>query len=280
MADLMNMPSGCPLIVHLRSFSDAELAAMWSALKCKLEDEGFEHSLRERKVALISKEFRSVAGHTLVNIFRGPHDLSYNQILVDVADKLNPGLLWTDLKKDAPTSQLEQRVSEIVDSVVKLQWDKLSAEDRRKMVESMGEGMAKATKAQDSLVDAAKEKRIKDAVTTQTLATAIQAGLLTGGGMAILQSSLIGTVGGVIGASLFTQIGVWIVVQLFGWWAGLEFLLGGGAALLGGAVVALPAVVIGGGMTFMQPSYSKTIPATVVLLTAVNLAKKLKNADL
>ena len=38
----------------------------------------------------ISKEYRSSAGHTVGNWFRGDHDMPYKAILVDVANKLKP----------------------------------------------------------------------------------------------------------------------------------------------------------------------------------------------
>src|SRR5690348_16918730 len=58
----------------------------------------------------LSKEIRCAAGHFINNLFRGPHDFRYKQMLIDVADKLAPGwtfLSWTGYKLNDDHSELE-----------------------------------------------------------------------------------------------------------------------------------------------------------------------------
>ncbi len=58
----------------------------------------------------LSDAIRSAAGHSLLNVFRGPHDFAYKQILIDVADKLAPGwtpLSWTSYKLNDRHSEVE-----------------------------------------------------------------------------------------------------------------------------------------------------------------------------
>lgn len=60
----------------------------------------------------LSVATRAAAGHSLRNLFRGPHDFPYKQILIDVTDKMAPGWTpwsWTHYKLSDRHSEEEKR---------------------------------------------------------------------------------------------------------------------------------------------------------------------------
>ena len=85
----------------LSEIDDNELANIWTkCLRMKPDDEFFGEGSKDHKVIVISKEWRAIHGHTLVNRFRSDHELPWKRILIDVADNLNPGVGWTDFRMD------------------------------------------------------------------------------------------------------------------------------------------------------------------------------------
>lgn len=102
------MPYNDRLFQLLRALDDGELRAIWTtALQCRATDEEFDTVPHETKVDLVSAKWRAVHGHALANLRRGRHALPWKRILVDVADKLKPGLGWTDYNMDHAISEPE-----------------------------------------------------------------------------------------------------------------------------------------------------------------------------
>ena len=69
-------------------------------------------------VMLCSAKLRSAAGSSTANLTRDPHEFPYKQLLIDVADKLTPGLTplsWTKfrLKDDHKEEEIEQLVLDL-----------------------------------------------------------------------------------------------------------------------------------------------------------------------
>lgn len=81
-------------------------------------------------------------------------------------------------------------------------------------------------------------------------------------------------VGGLLGGALY-QIGLWLVVRIFGWWSGAKLAIGSGAATIGGALVSTPALIAFAANALMSTSYRKTIPATLSLLCAHEMRRQL-----
>ena len=270
------MPINDRLFDQLRAVDDDTIGQVWAALKMKPDEKSFDQANREQRIDMVSAEMRSVAGHSVWNMFRDRHGHDYGQMLVDVADKLKPGWGWTDYKADAPPEVIERDILTFVDAHAKKAWEKASPKEREKLVTSLNEQLDAHKKAVGNQATFAGGKNL----TVKSLSTAITSGMITGGGAAaLIQATVVGTVGGFLGVGLFSQIGVWIIVQLFGWWSGIGWLIGGGAATLGGVVVAAPIAVATIANTLMSTSYTKLIPAVVVLLSAVEMQRQFEALD-
>ena len=88
-----------------------------------------------------------------------------------------------------------------------------------------------------------------------SLSSGVAAGLLAGGGaLLVAQSAAAGVVGGLLGGALY-QIGLWLVVQIFGWWSVVKLAIGGGAVTIGGALVSTPALIAFAANALMSTSY-------------------------
>lgn len=272
------MPCDDRLLQLLSELDDFELMSIWTTnLGKTIEDEYFEPGSKYHKAMLISKEWRAVHGHTLRNRFRNDHDLPWKQILIDVADKMKPGFCWTEFKlnDDHAEEEIEKAILGYFDELVKLQWEKLSKENREKMVDNIN----------DSLNHTAAVIRAKGnrsgflPVTVSSLSTGIGSGLLAGGGaLLVAQTTAAGVVGGLLGGVLH-QIGLWIVVRTFGWWSGAKLLSGGGFAMVGGVLVSAPALIAFIANALMSTSYRKTIPATLSLLCNHEMRKQLAELE-
>jgi uncharacterized protein YaaW (UPF0174 family) len=272
------MPGNDRLFQLLSELDDAELKNIWTTcLGKEPEDDYFEPGSKDHKVIVISKEWRAVHGHTLLNRFRNDHDLPWKQILIDVADKMKPGFGWTDFKLDDEHTEeeIETAILGFFDELVKLQWEKLSEEDRQKMVNNINDSLDHTAE-----VIRAKGNRAGFApVTVSSLSSGIGAGLLAGGGaLLVAQTAASGVVGGLLGGVLY-QIGLWIVVRIFGWWSGAQLVSGGGAAVIGGVLVSAPALIAFIANALMSTSYRKTIPATLSLLCAHEMRKQLAELE-
>lgn len=273
------MPHNDRLFTLLGALDDRELQTLWvEKLRCKPEQDGFATGSREWRIASLSKEWRAVHGHTLINLGRSPHALPWKRILIDVADKLRPGLGWTHYKlNDYFTEQeIETSILRMHDERIRQAYAKLSAAEREKL--------AKSVDAQLKHEAAAAGRDFRNVgfrtVTAESLGSGISAGLLTGAGaMSLVQGSGAALVGGVLAGPLY-QLGLWLVVRVFGVWSGAQLVAGGGAAAVGGALLSAPAAAAFAAHALMSTSYRKTIPATLVLLTAHTLRQQLEQMEL
>ena len=182
-------------------------------------------------VNAVSAELRSAAGNSIANVRRDPHDFSYKQILIDVADKLAPGRLsWTKFKMSGPETeeQIEDYIYERLQILIEEKLRSMDAADRSKL-----------------------QMRIEDDLRARGFPEHVVRGSLS----AVAAGTLTGVVGGpflsaVVFGSLWTLLlGITPHLLLSG------FLAGGPA----GIAVAAAAVTTGA-------SYSKTIPAVTRLI--------------
>lgn len=272
------MPYNDRLFQLLEGLDEPELQAIWErALKRSGTDEKFSAVSRSYKVALISAEWRAAHGHTLVNLLRDSHELPWKRILIDVADKLKPGWGWTAYGMDDPISEeeLEQMILRFFDQRVREAWEAMSDEDRQKMASTLD---AEAAAAAGMTSQQAAQAGFGH-ITTTSLAAGIIAGLLSGAGAVGLASGAASVaVGGLLGGTLY-QLGLWVVVRVFGWLSGVQLAAQGGAAAVGGALLSAPAAVIFLAQAVMSTSYRKTIPATLLLLSAHELRRQLATVE-
>ena len=134
------MPYNDRLFTLLRELDDAELESIWvKALRRELDDEEFSAVPRELRIDLISREWRAVHGHTLVNIARRSHELPWKRILIDVADKMKPGWGWSSFKMDDESSEeeIEHAILEYFDERVKAAWAAMKEEERTAMADRL-----------------------------------------------------------------------------------------------------------------------------------------------
>jgi hypothetical protein len=263
------MPQHDRLFQLLSQMETLELEQSWSSLK-KGGDSSFSNFSRQEKINLISKELRSVSGHSLVNVFRDEHAMPWKQILIDTADKLKPGLGWTyhTLNDKSTEEEIEKKILIYLDDMIKSSWEKSSQADKDTLSNSLTTVLQQA--AEQEAIQKQKIGQVAiQTVTAQTLGNAISNGLFIGGGMRMLiAKTSIGVVGSAFGANFLSQLGIWFVVQFFGWWAGLKLIIGGGAAKLGVAIIGTPLIVIGLANTAMSPSYTKSIPTVISILVS------------
>ncbi len=221
-------------------------------------------------VELCSAELRAAAGSTTRNLFRDRHALPYKRILIDVADKLTPGLTpfsWTQyqLRDDSSEEEIEAEILRLFEARARRWWDKLSDKKRAEFVDGINAVLSANTPVSPTL---ARSPGVF--LQQQAVEQLIQAGLVAGIG----KLSATGTLG-VIGVSMVGQIGWLILLQTVGWWAGIKIaVLGvGGYGAWGGAVTWLGSAAVGTAVTLPGmvlladgPAYRKTIPSTVMLL--------------
>jgi uncharacterized protein YaaW (UPF0174 family) len=270
------MPNNDRLLSLLAELNDQELEQIWvSALRCSLEKEAYSQGDRTHRIASISKEWRALHGHTLVNLTRSEHELPWKRILIDVADKLNPGFGWTQYRLDDAHSEadIEADILRMHDERARQAWDKLSPAKKEEMANALDQEMNAAA------VGLSKAgARATGSVNVASLGQGISAGLITGAGaLTLAQGSGAALVGGLLGGPLY-QLGLWVVVRVFGVWSGVQLVGSGTAAAVGGALVSAPAAVAFAANALMSTSYRKTIPATVSLLVAHELRRQVNLA--
>jgi uncharacterized protein YaaW (UPF0174 family) len=209
----------------------------------KVTAKGVEKMSKGTLMRLVSKELRSVAGNSLLNPFRGVHDLPYRRILVDVADKLTAGRLkWSPYRASGLESpaEIENYIAERIDARTAELYAAMSDDDKRKL--------------QDSLTADMRSRGLPEAVIRATM-TAMSSGVISGV-----------TLGPVVASLLFG--GLWTTI--FG--LSVAQLVLGGIAAGGPAGLALAAVAIA-----TSPSYSKTIPA-VYRLTLIRRSAEARSS--
>ncbi len=268
------MPFNDRLFSLLSELDESELRHLWcEALRCRPEQDDFSSGTREWRIACVSKEWRAIHGHTLLNLTRSPHEYPWKAILVDVADKLNPGLMWTSFKLDDTheETEIEQAILTMVDARMKEAWAKMSDQQRAEMTRSLNAELETEAQALGRTAQLADIRGI----TVTSLSSGIAAGLLSGtGALALVQGTGIAAVGGMFGGVLY-QIGLWLVVRLLGVWSGVQLVASGGAAAVGGMLLSLPATVAFGLNAAMTTSYRKSIPATLYVLAAHEMRRQL-----
>jgi hypothetical protein len=97
----------------------------------------------------LSTTIRSAAGHSLLNMFRGPHDFPYKQILIDVADKLAPGwtpLSWTEYKLNDHHDdiEIEETIWRVYEDRVRKLMANIPEQDKADLRKEMEEDLRKA----------------------------------------------------------------------------------------------------------------------------------------
>ena len=114
------------ILDRLRAANETELRGIAEALHVPLS------SRRDVDIVTLSKEYRSAAGNSFANVFRGDHDLTYRAILEDVViaagelagfRKLAPSL-------SAPDKWLEQYVVHAMSFVERTRLGTISDEER------------------------------------------------------------------------------------------------------------------------------------------------------
>lgn len=228
-------------------------------------------------VTLCSSRLRVAACSSTVNRVRGrgPHDFPYKQLLIDVADKLTPGLTpfsWTQyrLNDEHPAQEVEQFVLDLFEERARKWWARLPDRKREAFVDGINSILSGDEHSPGPI-----KKGAAPFLQQQAIEQLIQSGLITG-----LSKVSAGGLLGVAGISLVGQMGWLILVQTVGWMAGLKIAVFGigGYGALGGAVtvlgasavsaaVALPGLVL----LFDGPAYRKTVPTTVMLLAKTRL---------
>ena len=261
------------LFTLLSELDDNELQSIWSnALQCVPGKDTFDNATHLQRVDLISMEWRAIHGHTLRNRFRAAHALPWKRILIDVADKLRPGWGWTSYRmEDAHTEEaIEADIRRMFDERIQGMWAKMSPTAKEKLALTLdGEFNAAAS----TLTRTGKIAGLRS-ITVSSLGSGISSGLLTGAGAyALAQGTTSLLVGGLLGGALY-QLGLWLVVRLFGVWSGVQLVASGGVAAVGGALLSAPAAVIILANAVMSTSYRKTIPATMALLVAHELRRQ------
>jgi hypothetical protein len=272
------MPYNDRLFDLLDQLDDAQIAVLWvDALRRGPADESFDVSPRTRRIELVSREWRAAHGHSLANLRRSDHDLPWKRIVVDVADKISPGWGWTHYRVgDAHSEQdVEQAILRMYDERMKEMWNKLTPADKERLAASLEAEIDHSAGALRRHANAAAAR----SVTVGGLASGISAGLITGGGMMTIAQGSVGlALGGLLGGVL-QQLGFWMAVQLFGMVAGTRLALGGGASLLGGAAIAAPVGVALLAHVAMSTAYRKSVPATIMLLSWVELHRQLSKTE-
>jgi hypothetical protein len=96
----------------------------------------------------LSKAIRSAAGHSFRNLFRQDHDFPYKQMLIDVADKLAPGLTplsWTKYRlwDDHRETEIEETVWRFYEARVQEITAKIPEQDKADLRKKMEEDLRK-----------------------------------------------------------------------------------------------------------------------------------------
>lgn len=243
----------------------------------KMQADSMTTQKKEDLVLLCSKELRSAAGSSTVNLFRDDHEFPYKQILIDVADKLSPGhtiLSWTNftLEDNHTEKEIEDLIASLFEEQAKLWWDKLPADKKKEFVGGINNAVGRSKTAQRIT----KSGEFRSFITQQMIENLIQTGIMTGL-VKISASGILGT----LGISVVAQIGWLIVLQTVGWMGGVKFLLFGiaGQGAMGGAVTGLGGLAIGGVLSIPSlfafadgAAYRKTVPTIVLLIAKHRMA--------
>lgn len=128
------MPYDDRLFALLRGLDGDELRHIWvDCLQQCPKQKVFAQSSHELRVEWVSRVWRTEHGNFVRNVMRGEHALPWKQILIDVADKLRPGIGWTPYKlNDAHSeAELERVVLDMYDDRLGEDWPQLTPEQQR-----------------------------------------------------------------------------------------------------------------------------------------------------
>jgi len=197
-------------------------------------------------VGYLSKEYRQAAGHSMANVTRSAHSLPYKRILIDVADKLKPGIGWTNFKMDDhfTEEEIEDKIFKFITYRFEKQFQKLSKKDKRKV--------------EDLFREQLKKDGVKQTTINATIAALSSGGLgaaLAGTAASTIfaETALVGTL-----ANILAGTGAGVVAVHVAPTASQVILCGTGV----GVIIAVPllAATLGG------PAYRKTIPTTLKMI--------------
>ncbi len=215
------MPRGDKLWQRLESATGPELLKLGEIF-------GLADAAAKRRDVLIeelSAELRCAAGHAILNVFRGPHEFPYKQILIDVADKMAPGwtfLSWTGYHLDDrhTEEEIEERIWGYFEKQVEKKIQQLSEKAREELkvqtaaeLRQMGYSEALVSQVGAGIIGGAAGTLIGPAL-------AYQVALNTTSGLAWLklwwvgQATTAATLGA--GAAVFTVF----YAPFFLWWLG------------------------------------------------------------
>jgi uncharacterized protein YaaW (UPF0174 family) len=191
----------------------------------------------------LSQEIRTAAGHFLPNLFRGPHDFPYKQMLIDVADKMAPG--WTFLSRTK--YRLSDGHSEIeVEETIWQFFEKWLNEKTRKLRDDESDEKEKLRRET--------EQDLRQLGYSEALVSQVGAALVGGTAATVVGPSLAYSV------ALNTASGLgWLKL----WWVGkasLAATLGASASVF--ALIYAPVFAWWLGNT----AYRKTVPAALHLI--------------
>lgn len=257
------------LIRRLQSLNSEDLSSILAG-GLRIPEKKLRGMRHANLVMLGSEKLRSAAGSSTVNLTRDPHEFPYKQLLIDVADKLTPGitpLSWTRfrLKDDHKEEEIEQVVLDLFEEQARKWWNKLADEKREEFVD----GINSVLHAEDSFTGTI-DKGVAPFLQQQAIEQLVQSGLIAG-----LAKMSAGGALGAIGVSVVGQLGWIILLQTVGWMAGLKIAVFGigGYGSVGGAVAWLGSAAIGTavalpGMVALVDgaAYRKTVPTTIMIL--------------
>jgi uncharacterized protein YaaW (UPF0174 family) len=220
---------------RLRLATRADLDQLCRALKLdptKYSDA--DHSDADVR-ELVEKEFRSAAGHTLMNLLRRRRrtSLGYKEILVDVADKLTPGFT----KRSGFTTSGDEDEAMIEDYIF------------TNLISRIDERLKAMSDVEKKKLQEEVEKELQQEGTRASIILSTVGGVATGSVAAALA-------GPVVAALVFTGLRATLLGV-----AGMEIVVGGFA--LGGPIGILAGLL----MFLWSPGYSKTIPAVCRLIS-------------
>jgi hypothetical protein len=236
---------------------------------------------RDDLIGDISAELRSAAGNSILNLSRSEHEFPWKQIVIDVADKLTPGytpLSWTShtLGDRTPVEKIEIKVLKLFEKRARKWWKGLSRKQKEDVTQQMNAQMRRFKS--EEIEQVLRSTRRNEFWTTRGVDWIFSKGVIFGL-EALPASGLFGLVGG----SLLSSIGWYVVTNTVGYMFGFKLLITGVLAghafrsfsIVGGAaagvVTTIPVLV----WSFTETNYRKTIPVTLLLLSNAHLKNKL-----
>lgn len=257
------------LFTRLLELDEADLRSI-AVSTLKLSEKKIASLNKDQLVILCSKELRSAAGSTTLNVFRSTHTFPYKKMLIDVADKLTEGstfLSWTPYKLDDQHSEeeIEAVIVKLFEEKARRWWFKLSDKKKEEFMTGLNGVLSGESIGKVNL-----NGGLKEYIKQQAVENLFQNGVV-GGLTKVAASGVMGT----IGVSMLTQIGWVILLQTVGFMGGLKIVMFGigGMGAFGGAVSWLGATAVSSVLAIPTTvalvdgtAYRKTIPAIIMLL--------------